>query len=91
MPKRDFTQIAFAVVQRATGDASVNLLELPSRKGGGALIGKTGGKARAASLTSDKRSAIAKKAAKSRWDAKRAEDAKAMPAFPPAKKKRIGA
>lgn len=61
-PRRDFTQIAFAVVQEATG-------EVPSSK----LTGKKadsskGGKARADKLTPEERSEIAKKAAKARWN-----------------------
>lgn len=56
----------------------------------GRLGGKKGGDARAAKLTPEQRSEIAKKAAAGRWKAKQDEDAKKMLEFPPAKKKRIG-
>jgi|CXWL01.1.fsa_nt_gi hypothetical protein len=64
--RRDFTQVAFNVVQIATGEAEPTPplagKKLNSRKGGLA-----GGKARAEKLTSEQRSEIAKKAAKARW------------------------
>lgn len=51
-PRKDFTQVAFAVMQQATADSS---------KGG-----KSGGKARAEKLTPEERSKITKtKATKS--------------------------
>lgn len=56
----------------------------------GKLGGKKGGAARAAKLSPEQRTEIAKKAAASRWKSKQAEAEKA-PVFPPAKKKRIGA
>jgi hypothetical protein len=75
MPKRssnprDVNRLATAIVDRATGDthepdpyegknpAAVEL---------GRLGGQKGGKARAAKLTAEQRSAIAKKAASARW------------------------
>jgi hypothetical protein len=64
--RRDFTQVAFNVVQIATGEAEpippLTGKKLDSRKGG--LVG---GKARAEKLTPEQRSEIAKKAAKARW------------------------
>ena len=63
--RRDFTQVAFNVVQQATGEAPSTKLtgkKADSRKGGLA-----GGKARAEKLTPEQRSEIAKKAAKARW------------------------
>lgn len=66
MPKKDFSQIALGVVQRATGEALKPVPETErqknSRKGG-----LKGGATRAASLTPEQRSEIAKKAAQSRW------------------------
>ena len=66
MPKKDFSQIAFEVVQRVTGEAPAPAPETErqknSRKGG-----LKGGATRAASLTPEQRSEIAKKAAQSRW------------------------
>jgi len=67
MPKKDFTQVAFDVVQQATGEAPAPAPISPhqenSRKGGLA-----GGKARAEKLTAEQRSAIAKIAADKRWE-----------------------
>jgi hypothetical protein len=59
MPKRDFAQIAFDVVQRATG-----AVPPPPEPKASAV---KGGQVRAANLSSVKRKAIAKKAAKARW------------------------
>lgn len=56
----------------------------------GRLGGKKGGAARAAALTPERRSEIAKRAAAGRWGVRQAEDVTA-PAYPPAKKKRIAA
>lgn len=72
--KRDFMQIARGVVERAVGermdgtpledpDADKN----PSAVALGKLGGAKGGRARADKLSSKRRSAIAKKAAASRW------------------------
>ena len=66
MPKKDFSQVAFGVVRRATGElpqpAPETERKINSRKGG-----LKGGATRAASLTPEQRSEIAKKAAQSRW------------------------
>ena len=65
MPKKDFTQIALDVVRRATGETAPippTPRQENSRKGG-----LKGGVARATSLTAEKRSEIAKKAAAKRW------------------------
>ena len=66
---RDTNEVAFSVVQRATGQAPP---EEPSTKNQaavelGRLGGKKGGAARAKKLTPEQRSEIAKKAAQSRW------------------------
>lgn len=55
--RRDFTQIAFNIVQQATGEAE------PTPE----LTGKKGGKTMAEKLTPKQRSEIAKKAAQARW------------------------
>jgi hypothetical protein len=65
MPKRDINQIAFDVVQQATGQTvapTPSVKAVSGRKGG-----LKGGQSRAASLSSKRRSAIAKKAANARW------------------------
>lgn len=78
-PKRDFNQIAFDVVARATGQKTKestvpqdDALDDPDVRKAlmremGSRGGKKGGKARAAKLTAKERSEIAKKAAQARW------------------------
>lgn len=68
--KRDINLIAKSIVDEATGE----LLEKATKEGKDPLAvllgrrgGLKGGKARAASLSAEKRSEIAKKAAKARW------------------------
>lgn len=60
----DVIGCAIAVAKIATGEIEEELQE-PSGK---RRSGKAGGKARAARLTKTQRSAIAKKAAESRWE-----------------------
>ena len=66
MPKKDFSQVAFDVVQRATGEAPApptkTVRQVNSSKGG-----LKGGAARASKLTAEQRTEIAKKAAQGRW------------------------
>ena len=71
---RDFATIARNVVERAIGERLDGSPLQDSDKGKnpaavalGKLGGKKGGKARAEKLTAAERSAIAKKAAKARW------------------------
>lgn len=64
--RRDFTQIAFGIVQQATGEVEPTL-PLTGKKADSSKGGKIGGKARAEKLTAEQRSEIAKKAAKARW------------------------
>ena len=80
MPKRsssDLNQTAFRIVQQSTGHVPppVQTLGLdpvsdknPAAVALGRLGGLKGGKARAKSLSAAKRSEIAKKAAKRRWE-----------------------
>jgi hypothetical protein len=72
MPKRsstDLNQTAFNIVQQSTGQAAPAPTKNPAAVALGRLGGLKGGKARAASLTAKKRTEIAKKAAKTRWNA----------------------
>ena len=90
---RELNQLAKFIVDQASGKMPKE--ELPPVKNEaavalGRLGGKKGGAARAAALTPEKRSEIARKAANSRWSLKQAEDLNAPP-FPPSKKKHIGA
>jgi len=69
---RDVNQLAKAIVDEATGEAVEE--EAPADEGKnpaavalGRLGGKKGGKARAAKLTKEQRSEIARKAARVRW------------------------
>ena len=64
--RKDFTQIAFDVVQQVTGEAE-RKKELTGKKADSRKGGLVGGKARAEKLSSEKKSEIAKKAAKARW------------------------
>jgi hypothetical protein len=68
MPKRssnqDDAQNALRVVEEAIG---APLAKNPAAVALGRLGGKVGGKARAEALTPERRAAIAKKAAKTRW------------------------
>jgi len=63
--RRDFSQVAFNIVQEATGEAPST--KLTGKKADSSKGGKKGGKARADKLTPDERSEIAKKAAAKRW------------------------
>jgi hypothetical protein len=65
MPRKDINEIAFAVVQQATGEV-VKPPESAKTKAG-RKGGLKGGASRATALTPEQRSAIAKKGAKARW------------------------
>jgi hypothetical protein len=77
--RRDFTQIAKAIFDSATGEGPKvvppgtppeNDTRNPHAVAMSKLGASKGGKARAASMTAAKRKAIAKKAAAQRWAAK---------------------
>jgi hypothetical protein len=66
---RDPNQLAKAIIDIATGQKP-DRDPTPEEQGkdpAAVALGKKGGRARADSMTAEKRSAIAKKAAKSRW------------------------
>ncbi len=65
---RDTNQLAKFIVDLSTGDETEP--ELNVKQKAGQLGGLKGGKARADKLTPKERSAIAKKAAESRWQKK---------------------
>ena len=77
--KRDFSQIAFDIVAKATSKGELakpsdvsavldnNSLRKQIMREMGSRGGKKGGAARAANLTKEQRSEIAKKAAAKRW------------------------
>jgi hypothetical protein len=72
MPKRsrkpaDPNQLAASIVAEVTGAAKAEPEKNPAAVALGRLGGLKGGKARAKKLSAEKRSAIAKKAARSRW------------------------
>lgn len=70
MPKRsssDFAQNARRVIEQAIGAPLTEKLKNPAAVELGRLGGLKGGKARAQKLTPERRKAIAKKAAKTRW------------------------
>jgi len=64
--RRDFSQVALDIVQKATGEAPKQS-ELTGKKADSRKGGLSGGKARAEKLSPEKRSEIAKKAASTRW------------------------
>lgn len=71
MPKRsskprDANALAAAIVAEATGEPADDGKN-PAAVALGRLGGQKGGKARAASLTAEQRSEIARKAARARW------------------------
>ena len=71
--KKDLNELAFSIVQQATGDIQPE--ETPSDKNPhavalGRLGGLKGGRARAEKLSKKRRIEIAKKAAKDRWSKK---------------------
>ena len=65
--RKDFTQVAFNIVQQATGEIEPTP-ELTGKKADSSKGGLKGGKVRAEKLTAEQRSEIAKKAAKARWE-----------------------
>ena len=69
MPRKDFSQIAFAVVQQTIGEVVPEPIDDKKKAAqeSGRRGGLKGGAARAATLTSEQRSEIAKKAAEARW------------------------
>lgn len=63
---RDPSQLGKLIVDIATGESDEPAIPAP-KQSGRQRGGEVGGKARAAALTSEQRSAIARKAARSRW------------------------
>lgn len=73
---RDLNQMAAAIVKRATSDEpqpDPDEGKNPSAVALGRLGGQKGGKARAAKLTAEERSDIAKRAAAARWAVRKSE------------------
>lgn len=73
MAKRDDFQNALAAVEEAIGSS---LTKNPAAVALGRRGGLKGGKARAASLPPEERSAIAKKAAAARWESHKSDSKK---------------
>jgi len=70
-PKKDFNELAFDIVQQATGEKQeTSSNKNPHAVALGRLGGLKGGKARFEKLSPQKRKEIAKKAAQSRWSQK---------------------
>lgn len=65
MPRKDFNQVAFDILQRAIGDAPRIVRD--KTESAAAKHGRKGGKKRATKLSKKRRTAIAAKAAKARW------------------------
>jgi hypothetical protein len=66
-PRKDFTQVAFGVVQKATGEAPPVNKPLSGKKADSQKGGLRGGKARMNALTPEQKSELGKKAAEARW------------------------
>jgi len=66
-PRKDFTQVAFGVVQQATGESPPAKKPLGGKKADSSKGGKRGGKSRMDSLTPEQRKELAQKAAVARW------------------------
>lgn len=76
--KKDVNELAKSIMDQATGEQPeepVDEGKNPAAVALGRLGGLKGGKARAAKLTKEQRSEIAKRAAETRWD-KHAREAK---------------
>jgi hypothetical protein len=70
MAKKDINQLAKFITSVATGESEdINKAKKPSITFKGRVGGLKGGDARAKALTTEQRSAIAKKAAEKRWGA----------------------
>lgn len=67
---RDFNTLAKAITETATGDVEPEPQKHPAKSEGGKRGGLKGGPARAAILTAEQRTEIAKKAAQARWSHK---------------------
>lgn len=68
-PKEDFTQVAFRVFKQAIGETPPPRPKvLPPKAAAGQKGGLKGGRARAAKLSPEERSQIAKRAAAARWN-----------------------
>ena len=68
--KKDINELASSIVEQATGESTEPVVDdgkNPAAVALGHLGGLKGGKARAAKLTQEQRSEIAKKAAQARW------------------------
>lgn len=71
-PRKDFTQVAFNVVQQATGEVQPKSEE--TKKDSSAVaLGRLGGRARAKKLTEQERKDAARKAVTKRWEATKQE------------------
>ncbi|TRZ55327.1 MAG: histone H1 [Rhodocyclaceae bacterium] len=66
-PRKDFTQVAFSVVQQATGEAEPAKKPLTGKKAESRKGGLKGGKWRMDALTPEQRKDLAKKAVEARW------------------------
>ena len=71
MPRKDLNQLAFSIVQQATDETAPEPVDEKKKAAqeSGRRGGLKGGTARAATLTPEQRSEIAKRAAAKRWDA----------------------
>lgn len=66
-PRKDFTQVAFGVVQQATGESGKEEASAAARKINSSKGGLKGGRTRMDALTEEQRKELARKAAAARW------------------------
>ena len=65
--KKDLNETAFSIVRQATEQSKIEPPKNPAAVALGRLGGLKGGRARAASLSADRRAEIARRAAIARW------------------------
>lgn len=65
---RDINQLAASIVEESTEKLGRETAKLPTKVSAGRKGGGKGGKARAKKLTPEQRQAIARKAARARWN-----------------------
>lgn len=70
----DINRLAKLIVDEATGQSEKQAIDQPEEPIRGQSGGRVGGKARAAKLTAEERTEIARKAAQARWKKKRSAE-----------------
>ena len=66
-PRKDFTQVAFGVVQQATGEVPPIKKPLAGKRADSQKGGLRGGKSRMEAMTPEQKAELGRKAAAARW------------------------